>query len=629
MEWHDTSCPRLDLFSSDGLDSCLGCGSFCTSTASLFPPLSKQSETRLLRLLPGNFTQDVYCEIDVWDLDSRPEYEAISYTWADETGVDDSSKTIFVSRKPLKVTRNCENALKRVRRFHSVRVVWIDAVCINQNDKNERGHQVQLMPRIYSSAKRVLIYIGERDANSDFCFKILDSGCMNSYDSVQTQQFCNSLSSLLRRQYFSRAWVLQEIALARKAIIICGDMEMVWEQLYNANWEFFPCRFEIQQLIDTSLLKIKQAELYTTPNRLLDLLDISRRCQARDPRDKVYALLGLIIDHRSLGLVADYNLTVKELYIKIALYLASCHDWTHVLFRAGTEHRAVYELPSWVPDWSCQFEKPPSLNDAHQLHIEATQYDARDNSLRFKASTVGFTDDPKVFFSTATSVEYWQRFEPRFEPQIVGYTDDLATFQNRYVSISSIIRQSYLFIPEDVLRHLESFPFLPDEKHYVSPRYYMQTSRTGSIGNQLTFAMTHIETLSDRHYFVQAQYIAASIRLTTVSAVSALLKSLTRTNSARAVIGNLWYDFLDLDEQDDCSSEKTWGLLCLTIEHKSRPLHDVDTLWRSMMSLDPHRRRIMRSYKDIGYDLLLDLNEAIWKLLVRLFLWRDIDANII
>ncbi|KAI0182219.1 heterokaryon incompatibility protein-domain-containing protein, partial [Xylaria flabelliformis] len=317
MEWHDDSCKRLDLFSSNGLDSCLRCGSFGKSTtAHLFPPLSKQSDTRLLRLLPGEFAEDVRCEIYVHDLSSRPEYEAISYTWADETGNDDLAKTIFVPGEPLSVTCNCENALKRIRRQYCARMVWIDAVCINQNDKNERGHQVQLMPRIYSSAKRVLIYIGERTIDSDFCFHALGSSSMNTYNNYQIEGLLVSLRCLLASQYFSRVWVLQEVALARTAT-------------------------SIRKLLDTSILKMKEAELYTTPHRLIDLLDISRRCKARDPRDKVYALLGLIVDHRSLGLVADYNITVKELYIQVALVVALRHGWANLLFRAGTTNRSI------------------------------------------------------------------------------------------------------------------------------------------------------------------------------------------------------------------------------------------------------------------------------------------------
>ncbi|KAI0550035.1 HET-domain-containing protein [Xylaria curta] len=623
MEWHDTSCPRLDLSSSNGFDSCMRCGSFSIpTTGRLFPPLSKQSDTRLLRLLPGDFSQDVHCEISVHDLSSRPVYEAISYTWADETGNDDLSKTILVSGEPLSVTRNCENALKRIRRQNYARIVWIDAVCINQNDKNERGHQVQLMPRIYSFAKNVLIYIGERTVDSDDCFHALGYGRIDTYDINQSDRLLASLRCLLGRQYFSRVWVLQEVALARTATVICGDLEMMWRQLCYADLVILPYRSEIRQLMDACLLKLRRAELYTTPDRALDLLDISCRCKAKDPRDKVYALLGLIIDHHRLGLAADYNLTVKELYIKVALGLASQYGWASVLFRAGTKYRSIDALPSWVPDWSHYLEKPFSLKVIRGLDDKALQCDYKDNSLILKAFALGFTDDSRVFlFKVAAQVVVVRNPRPS----------------------SRSVNQPYRFLlNQEVHLRLERFGLLSEAKHFISPIYYMRASEEEIVRNQFTFAMSHIETLSGHHCLVCAHDIATSITLTTVSAVSVLLKPLTRAHSLRT-IGKPWYDFLVTGQQADFpseGSESAWEMsvlsewpstdkLLLAIEHESRPLHDVDTLWRTTMSLDPRRQQIMRESKNISYDLLLDLNEAIWKLLVRLFLWRDIDVKII
>jgi hypothetical protein len=93
MEWHDTACPSLDLLSSGDLQSCLRCGSFTKlARLALLPPIKKQSDIRLLRLFHGNLSEDIQCEVFVQDLLSRLEYEAISYTWADETGSSDLSR---------------------------------------------------------------------------------------------------------------------------------------------------------------------------------------------------------------------------------------------------------------------------------------------------------------------------------------------------------------------------------------------------------------------------------------------------------------------------------------------------------------------------------------------------------
>lgn len=116
MEWHDDEgCRRLDLESIDGIDTCLSCGSVRNFSAGPFepPPVKvKGSEIRILQIRPGEPEDDIQCFIFTRDLDARPDYEALSYTWADETGDDTLCKTIFISSQPFRVTRNCEAALK-------------------------------------------------------------------------------------------------------------------------------------------------------------------------------------------------------------------------------------------------------------------------------------------------------------------------------------------------------------------------------------------------------------------------------------------------------------------------------------------------------------------------------------
>ncbi len=120
------------------------------------------TELRLLIVTPGGFYDAVHCTLIHSRInDVNVPFEVISYTWANEAGDATKTKKIFLAGWPFSVTANCEAALKRVRRPTSSRVVWIDAVCINQDDRNERGHQVRLMPEIYSGARRVLIYLGE------------------------------------------------------------------------------------------------------------------------------------------------------------------------------------------------------------------------------------------------------------------------------------------------------------------------------------------------------------------------------------------------------------------------------------------------------------------------------------
>ncbi|RYP30073.1 hypothetical protein DL767_006424 [Monosporascus sp. MG133] len=346
MDWHDKSCKRLDLAVINDIRSCVRCGSFEATNSPLLPPIRQRTEIRILHVRPGNYEDDIICDISTWDLSSRPEYEALSYTWATESGDVTKCKTISISGMFSQVTQNCDNALRRIRHRYSVRHIWIDALCIDQHDTAERGHQVQLMHRIYAEAMRVLIYIGEADQTSDRLLDILSGGI---YEKHRFGLLLVAEQQLFSRRYFHRAWVIQEVALARSAILICGEKQLSWSSFRR--WCLMLEPTHAQNLRIPPLLHFDH-RTYASPNQLLRLLDLARDFMAADPRDKVYAILGLIIDADTYNLDVDYDVSVEELYTRVALQIAVRHGWAAVLRRAGTEQRRLERLPSWVPDWS-------------------------------------------------------------------------------------------------------------------------------------------------------------------------------------------------------------------------------------------------------------------------------------
>ncbi|KUJ08711.1 HET-domain-containing protein, partial [Mollisia scopiformis] len=112
---------------------------------------------RLLKILPGLEHAVIKCELEVVDLESRPRFEALSYVW----GNPNPPNTIECNNQPHSVTPNLALAIRRLRMPDGTRVVWIDAICVNQEDLNERSQQVQLMREIYSQAWRVVVWLGE------------------------------------------------------------------------------------------------------------------------------------------------------------------------------------------------------------------------------------------------------------------------------------------------------------------------------------------------------------------------------------------------------------------------------------------------------------------------------------
>jgi hypothetical protein len=247
----------------------------------------------------------------------------------------------------------------------SPRQVWIDAICINQSDLAERGHQVGLMPKIYSRARNVLMYVGEDTPHSSEFVRRL---------STSQPLLSSNWMDITSRRYFTRLWTLQEVALARRATLVCGKDSAHWSQL----------RQELNHLLHLQLLPPVfhfDHSIYSSPNKLMELLLFAQTCQASDPRDKVFGLLGLLPSGKIGDLGADYNMSVEDVYIRVALHLVSHLGWMSVLHQAGLENRdgsLLDFLPSWVPDWSTprattRMPPPPKLDLRGLTYNEPTR----------------------------------------------------------------------------------------------------------------------------------------------------------------------------------------------------------------------------------------------------------------
>ncbi|KAI5927608.1 heterokaryon incompatibility protein-domain-containing protein [Camillea tinctor] len=381
--WHNNSCRRLDQAFDGYFETCKSCGSF---RYCILPPIKQRTGIRLIRLIPDSFETSIRCEVKVCDLDEAPVYEyyAISYTWADEVGNRDRIKEISVSGKTIKVTRNCEMILRRIRHSYDRPHMWIDAICIDQDNDDERGHQVSLMSRIYSRATRLLIYVGEAKDDSDWLLDTLptlspENQLPETFNNEQRiERFWQSLGHFLERDYFHRIWVLQEIALSRhKKTLICGGKSLPWDTLVK-------CSKSSNLSTSPAALHFNH-ESYTLPNQFLRLLDLARGSKATDPRDKVFALLGLLaMDGSHNNIKADYSHDEVHVYREIALHLGSIYGWDAMLYRAGKQYQSIPGLPSWVPDWSVQGRKELiAKSDRTQLQsILSWEYSQESRSLK-------------------------------------------------------------------------------------------------------------------------------------------------------------------------------------------------------------------------------------------------------
>ncbi|KAH8757088.1 heterokaryon incompatibility protein-domain-containing protein, partial [Hyaloscypha finlandica] len=293
---------------------------------------------RLLRLLPNDDeAATVQCELCSYSLQKLGPrthlYEALSYVWGDTS----ETLPIWVDNNQFPVTVNLHAALLRLRDHSFERIIWIDAICINQKNPQEQGHQVQLMAKIYSNAYRVIVWLGEevveiKGALEDIRLAANKELLGNSEKEINKQAILN----LLQRPWFRRIWVLQEVAAARYVVIMCGSTEIdgyafclgvkSLQLTYMASPELQTLP-SVTYLIAYASLRSKYTadspETFSLGIRsLAELIDMFHTRHASDPRDKVYALLGMSLDDPSKAtLQPDYTISWEQLFEKLVKYV--------------------------------------------------------------------------------------------------------------------------------------------------------------------------------------------------------------------------------------------------------------------------------------------------------------------
>jgi len=177
----------------------------------VYTPL-EPTEIRLVEILPGAFGDPIYLNINVVDLKNDPVYDALSYVWYPRDGTIDMEKSL----EPARIIKHDSSMIPPGANSQSGckepgRVLWIDALCINQDLTSERNHQVRLMKSIYSSAKHVLIWLGPAQDESGLVVSVMRtghldtsqrSGALHHMQPFNLNLFLDSLELLLRRQWF-------------------------------------------------------------------------------------------------------------------------------------------------------------------------------------------------------------------------------------------------------------------------------------------------------------------------------------------------------------------------------------------------------------------------------------------
>ncbi|KAF7886448.1 hypothetical protein EAF00_010551 [Botryotinia globosa] len=341
-------------------------------------PMNAQiHEIRLLELTKGSPSDPVSCSMKLASLDdANIEYEALSYVWGTLAG----HVPIQVCGESFKATSNLELALRHLRYRDRSRVLWVDAVCINQLDIPERNSQVKLMGSIYETAHQVVVWLGEEESGTKESIELIHRMAGNHKlhwmdltpmedDNPRPELGTDRLNLFMffRKPWWTRMWTLQEMAKAKSLTFICGSYVISGRTLelliqsFNLHYRIC-CVAERNSVILTfpqlanrfaELEKIESLRKSRTRIGFLELARLYRYRIATDPHDMVYGLLGMSLDLDDK--VIDYQLPVAEAYELAALALitktGNLDVFSHVLEHSKVSNGYTENLPSWVPDW--------------------------------------------------------------------------------------------------------------------------------------------------------------------------------------------------------------------------------------------------------------------------------------
>jgi hypothetical protein len=277
------------------------------------------------------------------------------------------------------VTANLEAAFRRLRSKGYSRL-WVDAICINQEDKAEKSRQLLLMGSIYRRAKEVAAWTGEEDDQSNAVMDALGSSrvAQVSIPSLSGTQI-DSLVNFLERPYWKRVWIIQELALAKHTTIHCGRRQISWSQLASVLQHLSSTEdpISIRAIANANnLIQFHRDASKIKPLRLLEALRRSSEAQSTEPRDKVFALLGLVYDNALYLPVPNYRQTEKEICIGMTLSAVGTTSSLDIVPLLGCGYQNTNGLPSWCPAW---FSLTPSSSRQIDYLLNGNRkYDSRD-----------------------------------------------------------------------------------------------------------------------------------------------------------------------------------------------------------------------------------------------------------
>ncbi|KAH8892325.1 hypothetical protein GQ53DRAFT_864260 [Thozetella sp. PMI_491] len=389
-----------------------------------YKPLNLPHETRILTVMPGSGNDQLICSLSHLQINSPGDYDALSYCWSKSIsnpppidfnkeypvalsgeginevrqvklcdGLDDPilgglyirlggvlpPEEALCDGMSIKIGGELSRALRRMREEKEPLRIWVDALCINQDDVQERNEHVKMMDTIYARAENVRVWLGEEiglEMAAAMAFSKISAALSDAYvpdqDLADTARrfrdhpdFNNipwrELGDFLRRAWFERSWIIQEIVNAKSVTVHTGCLSFPWDSIYFPIATLRKLRIDsvlsnprcVKAIIMLGDLREERKTSHGAPlgQPLLGLLEELRHFESTIAADKIYAILGLVSTEDEIPV--DYSKPSEQVFTEFAaqqLRAGSLDILTHCVF--SPQPGTLVGLPSWVPDWT-------------------------------------------------------------------------------------------------------------------------------------------------------------------------------------------------------------------------------------------------------------------------------------
>ncbi|KAI9875837.1 MAG: hypothetical protein M1830_007925 [Pleopsidium flavum] len=389
-----------------------------------YRPLAGPIPIRLICLEPDLDQNKLVCRLEHFSLDKHPSYLALSYVWGDSK----VTTRLKCNDCYLHITKNLEAALFNLRSPRKRRWLWVDAICIRQEDPDEKAAQIQMMRHIYAQSMQTIVRLGEAGDDGFLAATLIHT--LNFYmtkhsewneqlleDDLDVLGIGNrsrpflwqALRRFYDRPYFRRVWVVQEVAVSKNLMVVFGSMTLDYGYLERVI-RAMPAQFKFESFIPSAIFTLRavyqelRKENHALPLSYLMFWD--PKLQATMAVDKIYAWLGLSDEAENPVFQPDYRSDERSTRGGSSIGVLSP---LYLLYAAGIKEGDNSKLPTWL-------FIPHNANTPRCVEAQMLSRRQRFSVSGFSGSRIHFSDDSEVLHVQGRELDCIKFLGPKMGP---------------------------------------------------------------------------------------------------------------------------------------------------------------------------------------------------------------------